>query len=55
MDIGDMAALVSAVAALGAFVVGLWNAHQIGKVNVWIDGLEKAHLSHVNAPGLHAR
>ena len=55
MDIVDVAALVSAVAALGAFVVGLWNAHQIAKVNVRIDGLEKSHLAHVNAPGMHMR
>ena len=46
--------LLTAFGALGAFAVSLWNAHQIGKVNTRVDGLETAHNAHVNAPGLHS-
>ena len=46
--------LLTALGALGAFAVSLWNAHQIGKVNTRVDGLETAHNAHVNAPGLHS-
>lgn len=46
--------LLTALGALGAFAVSLWNAHRIGRVNTRVDGLETTHNAHVNAPGLRS-
>ena len=45
--------LLTAAAALGAFIVGAWNAYQFGKLSARVDTLETGHNAHVNAPALH--